>query len=214
MKVIDKLSQVEDPRIDPRKLQFRLKRGLRERIESALKSKTDSSERQKDKDDLKKLMDEDDESNKQLLSYEQVEKVYKLLQRLDHSYFVYFFEFLDECSALVPDGRANKELDDRLKKLQFEESKKAYERMSGSILMSGKSGSLSLGEFSSDIKSIKKNLIAIFNSALVIAGSFAFVYKATEYSLPQPDIVVQVLAALIAAIVVAIAELYFLAKIM
>lgn len=211
MRVIEKLSEAEDKWLDPTKLQYRLRNSLRKRIESAINNDHDKS-----KEDLRQELNqlfEEDESSKQLLSYDQVSQVHKLLQRLDSSYFLYFFEFLDECRVFVPEERSNKELEARLKQLQLESSKKAYECMTGSVLVNTKSKS-TLSSLGSDIKSIRKSLIAIFNSALVVAGTFVFVYKAVEYSRPEPDVTLQVFSALIASIVVAMAELYFLAKIM
>jgi hypothetical protein len=48
---------------------------------------------------------------------------------------------------------------------------------------------------------------------MVIGATFLFVFKAVEYSMTEPDVIVQVMASLIAATVVAVAELYFFTKI-
>lgn len=48
---------------------------------------------------------------------------------------------------------------------------------------------------------------------MVIGGTFLFVFKAVEYSMSEPDVIVQVVASLFAATVVAVAELYFLVKV-
>ena len=38
------------------------------------------------------------------------------------------------------------------------------------------------------VRDMNRNLIAILNCFLVVVGSFAFVYKAVEYSLEKPNI--------------------------
>ena len=60
---------------------------------------------------------------------------------------------------------------------------------------------------------MRPTLIALLNSVLVVVGTFVFVFKAVEYSMTTPDVTVQVMASLIAALIVALAEVYFIAKI-
>ena len=60
---------------------------------------------------------------------------------------------------------------------------------------------------------MRPTLIALLNSVLVVGGTFVFVFKAVEYSMTTPDVTVQVMASLIAALIVALAEVYFIAKI-
>jgi hypothetical protein len=60
---------------------------------------------------------------------------------------------------------------------------------------------------------MRPTLIAVFNSFLVVIGTFVFVFKAVEYSMTTPDVTVQVMSSLIASLIVALAEVYFLAKI-
>jgi len=68
-------------------------------------------------------------------------------------------------------------------------------------------------DMASEVRQMRPTLIALLNSVLVVGGTFVFVFKAVEYSLSSPDIVLQVMAALICALVVALAEVYFIAKI-
>ena len=130
----------------------------------------------------------------------------------------------------------NKELDERLKRLQLESSNKSYQEMTRNITRGSNTGvngidiqaegkyfclwniiqgltNLVHVSLPSSVRSIRPILIALLNSVLVIGGTFVFVFKAVEYSMTTPDIVTQVMAALIAALIVALAEVYFLAKI-
>lgn len=61
-------------------------------------------------------------------------------------------------------------------------------------------------------KEIRNQYIAVVNMVLTIAGTFVFVYKAVEYSLPTPNEAAQALLAILACLVVAVAELYFLLR--
>lgn len=63
------------------------------------------------------------------------------------------------------------------------------------------------------VRKMRPTLIALLNSVLVVGGTFVFVFKAVEYSMTTPDVTVQVMASLIAALIVALAEVYFIAKI-
>lgn len=90
---------------------------------------------------------------------------------------------------------------------------KSYQEMTRGVSNLGSESSTSLSGVGQEIRNLKPTLIALINSLLVIGGTFVFVFKAVEYSMSTPDIVVQVFAGLIASIVVAIAEIYFLIKV-
>lgn len=61
-------------------------------------------------------------------------------------------------------------------------------------------------------KEIRGQSIAVVNMVLTIGGTFVFVYKAVEYSLPAPNPAAQTLLGILACLVVAVAELYFLLR--
>jgi len=82
--------------------------------------------------------------------------------------------------------------------------------MSGSVQSTKHSDSLSIG---SEFRKIRPTLIAVINAFVTIGGTFLFVYKAVEYSLPEPHISTQVLSGLFGALIVAMAEIYFLVRI-
>jgi len=221
MRTIEKLSECTDKQLDPRTLSYRLKHPIRKKINALLEGKLSSTTQSKDEkkgqeSDIIRLKDliEREEESKNLLSYEDVSSLHQLLQRLDSTYNSFFYQFLDECRAFVPEERQNKELDQRLKKLQMESGLKSYQEMTRGVSNIGsESSSTSLSGVGQEIRNLKPTLIALINSLLVIGGTFVFVFKAVEYSLSTPDIVVQVFAGLIASIVVAIAEIYFLIKV-
>lgn len=61
-------------------------------------------------------------------------------------------------------------------------------------------------------REIRNQYIAVINMVLTIGGTFAFVFKAVEYSLPVPNPAAQTLLGILACLVVAVAELYFLLR--
>ncbi|KAI1293733.1 putative transmembrane protein [Halotydeus destructor] len=208
MKVINKMSEVEDKLLDPRELKYRLGNPLRKQINQILSKKVKDETAKKQLSDL--ISKEDDD--KQQLSYNSLSEIHKLLQRLDGSLYQFFFQFLDECKAVAPESKKNPELAERLQRLKQEDSIKQYGSMTASV---GSKKSRTIVENArQDIRELKPTLIALLNSLLVVGGTFLFVFKAVEYSTTEPNINVQILVSLIASSIVAIAELYFFAKIL
>jgi len=207
MKKIESLSETSDKMLDPRELSYRLGNNVRRLIKKVLDNEQlDTNTR----DELRTLIDMED-SNKQLLDYDTLTEIHKRLQRLDETYTMFFYQFLDDCKALAPRGKDNAELEARLQKLRQMESVRSYKTMTSSVA-SAKPDMVS--DIRTDVQQLRPTLIAVGNSFLVIIGTFYFVFKAVEYASVNPNISVQVISGLIASTVVAIAELYFIMKIM
>ncbi|XP_055950751.1 transmembrane protein 199-like [Argiope bruennichi] len=118
-------------------------------------------------------------------------------------------EVLEECELLfcsTPPPPRNPELEERISKLKAEQANAEYRSMTKSLLPPDKSKS-SLRE---DINTVSSQVIAVINFVLTVGGTFCFVYKAVEYALPHQNIPAQVLVAILASIVVAVADIYFL----
>ncbi|CAG2104692.1 unnamed protein product [Medioppia subpectinata] len=109
----------------------------------------------------------------------------------------------------------NKELEDRLAELNCKQSNRDYNSMTSSVSVGPNPAkqsaeSVSLG---AEFRQMRPTLIATANAFLTIGGTFFFCYKAVEYSLPEPNISSQILSGLFGAMVVAVAEIYFLVRI-
>jgi hypothetical protein len=209
MRVIEKLSETKDKFLDPRELSYKLGPILRKRILRVQGKRALDKELQQE---LSLIMDREEET-KQLLDYDTLSDIHRILQRLDPEYHLFFYQMLDECRAIAPPGRENKELEARLQRLKYESSVKDYTRMTGSVASSTRAPvTASATEFRNEVQALKPTLTAIINSFLVIVGTFAFIYVVVGYALPEPSIPVQVMASLFGAIIVAIAELYFISK--
>ncbi|KAH9363947.1 hypothetical protein HPB48_007285 [Haemaphysalis longicornis] len=66
-----------------------------------------------------------------------------------------------------------------------------------------RSRSSPLTQVGAEVRQVRQQSWAVVNLLVTVGGTFAFFYKAVEYSLPDPHIALQVLAALFASIVVA-----------
>ncbi|CAG2104690.1 unnamed protein product [Medioppia subpectinata] len=163
---------------------------------------------------LKTLMDTEDE-NKQQLSYDSLTEIHKCLQRIDTNYELYFYQLLDECRVVLPQSRKNKELEDRLAELNCKQSNREYNSMTSSVSVGSNPAKQSAESvsFGAEFRQMRPTLIATANAFLTIGGTFFFCYKAVEYSLPEPNISSQILSGLFGALVVAMAEIYFLVRI-
>lgn len=210
---------------------YRLGPKLREHIDKALKYSDPSLEdaehrrrREEARKTLKDLVAREDE-NKQLIDYETLSEIHKLLQRLNPKFDLFFYQTLELCKCVPGPKRNNPELEDRIRKLKCQQSSVEYNEMTKGLPKYRPSPNLKSasnmnshtfndGTIGSDLREMRPILISVVNTCLVIGGSFVFFYKAVEYSLPSPQIPLQVLVAIIGASIVAVAEFYFLIRIM
>lgn len=112
-------------------------------------------------------------------------------------------------SPLTPER--NQALEARVQRLKAEQMQREYNQMVSNVNLSTKD--FIAAEAACDFRAVQKQLFAVINLVVTIGGTFVFFYKAVEYALPQPHISAQVLAGLFASLVVAVAELYFLVKV-
>ncbi|KAJ7381112.1 hypothetical protein OS493_004710 [Desmophyllum pertusum] len=101
------------------------------------------------------------------------------------------------------------ELIARLKKLKAQQEKVEYDRMVSNV---DKKWHQSDGmQFGQEIRSGSKQLATIVNFLLSIVGTFAFGYIASQYAFPS--VAMRVIVGIVLAVIVAIAELYFMARV-
>ncbi|XP_020612591.1 transmembrane protein 199-like isoform X2 [Orbicella faveolata] len=101
------------------------------------------------------------------------------------------------------------ELVARLKKLKAEQEKAEYDRMVSNV---NKKWDQSDGmQFGQEVRSGSKQLASIINFLLSVVGTFVFGYIASQYAFPS--VAVRVIIGIVLAVVVAIAELYFMARV-
>lgn len=206
----------ENPLFDPRVCSYKLSPKIRDHVDKLIESK---SVDKNTKDILVEIMDVE-EANKNTLDYESLVKLHKYLQRADPDYADPFYKFSDSCKCIEPNKRDNEELDKRLKMLRLKSSQAMYNRMTSSVdrqverkLELGNNDDEPGVSTMTEFKNLYGTVIAVFNSFFVCVCTFIFCYKAVEYSTSEPNVIVQTSAGLFASTIVALAELYFLLRV-
>ncbi|XP_015792299.1 transmembrane protein 199-like [Tetranychus urticae] len=208
-----KFSEIENKQLDPREFEYRINSKIRKIITKCLKPDDN-----KDADDgtinrLKEIMDKE-EGDKQMVSYDDLSEIHKCLLKLDTSYDLFFYQLLEETNVIIPISNKKPELQARLIKLKCEAAAKEYKKMTDGVCLVASNSKENKKNISSEVKEIKSLITALINGVLVVLCSFYFIYKVVEYSLPKQDIPFQIIVALAASTVIAIAELYFFIRVM
>jgi len=106
----------------------------------------------------------------------------------------------------------NPQLEARIQKLKAEQSQRSYDVMTRNVKGRTQVKDIAEQSLGGQMKLMNNQILSMFNFVVTVAGSFAFAYKATEYSMEKPNFAVQLLSGLCVATVVFIADLYFLIK--
>ncbi|XP_035227381.1 uncharacterized protein LOC118199597, partial [Stegodyphus dumicola] len=102
----------------------------------------------------------------------------------------------------------NPELEERIQKLKAEQANEEYKSMVKGLFPQ-QQNKIPLSE---EVKSVTSQVTAVINFVLSVGGSFIFAFKAVEYALPEQNIPAQVMMGIVTSTVVALADLYFLAR--
>ena len=127
----------------------------------------------------------------------------------------YFHEIVTGCDLFVPayiPPERNPELVARIERLKAEQANLEYEEMTRNVNLNRPRHTQTTGSFLPDMKSVQGQIITIANVFLTIGGAFMFGYKSIEYSYEKADFTLQISFGLFCALIVAIADLYFLFK--
>lgn len=213
------MASIEDPLFDPSTCKYRLSQQIRDDVARIIK---DEKADEETRNIINEIMD-DDETNKNLLDYNAIAKLHKYMQWADKKFTEPFYMFKDKCKCIIPKPRDNKILDIRLKHYQQKSSQALYNSMTASVdgqvrrsLTDNVKGNINndtIGNTQKEFKDLYGSVVAVFNSFLVFICTFFFCYKALEYALPVPNYVAQVLFGILGSLVVAVAEIYFLMRV-
>ncbi|KAG8181109.1 hypothetical protein JTE90_003158 [Oedothorax gibbosus] len=157
--------------------------------------------------DLKENVSIDSKTNKKGINVSNLLK----LARQGHFEEGSLHEILEKCEmhlCVPPPTPRNPELEERVTRLKNEQDNAAYRSMTN-YLIPQERYNLNIGK---EVKSVASQMTAVINFVLTVGGSFFFVYKAVEYALPNPNIPAQVMMGIVTSTVVALADLYFLAR--
>ena len=106
----------------------------------------------------------------------------------------------------------NPQLEARIQRLKAEQSQRSYDAMTRNVKGKSQGNNIAEQSVGAQLKTMNTHILSMFNFFVTIAGSFAFAYKATEYSMEKPNFAAQLLSGLIVATIVFIADIYFLIK--
>jgi hypothetical protein len=127
----------------------------------------------------------------------------------------YLHEILSGCDIFVPayiEPERNPELNERIERLKAQQANREYDEMTQNVNLNRLYSNKSTDSFMPDMKSMQGQLITVANVFLTIGAAFVFGYKAVEYSIGVKNFVLQISCGLFCALIVAIADLYFLFK--
>ena len=121
-------------------------------------------------------------------------------------------ELLEESEIVLPKYESpprNPELEARVQRLRADQENQEYNKMVESVGLTNKEGAY-LGDIGKDLKSINRQMVSGAQYLISIVGTFFGVFVLVGAA--TPDYGVRALLATICALVVGVAELYFVIK--
>lgn len=128
---------------------------------------------------------------------------------------VYLHELVKGCDIVLPtppsDPPRNKELEARIVRLRKAQEQRQYNKMIQNVFRTpeGKEES-----FAAEMKLINSQLIEVLGFAVSLFAAFAFGFTGINYMIGPLDFGIRALLGVVSALVVAVAELYFLARVL
>ncbi|XP_029301506.1 transmembrane protein 199 [Cottoperca gobio] len=137
----------------------------------------------------------------------------KYLQDKGHPFYLH--EVLEDGSLHLPEvvkPPRNPQLVARLERIKAKLANEEYNRITRNVNAQELNRNGSLGDFGRQVRSIKAVVATIFNFLVTVVAAFACSYMGSQYLFT--DTAARVIAAVIAASVVGLAELYVLVRTM
>lgn len=126
---------------------------------------------------------------------------------------IYLHDLLKGCVVNLPKNEEiprNKELEKRCQKLKIQQQNKEYSNMTKNVDSVRKK--LPEDTISYQLKQMNRHLIAVFQFIVSVLAGFAFGFIGVELIVGNLDFGFRLMLGIICALVIALAELYFLAK--
>jgi len=146
-----------------------------------------------------------------VIEYRYISQAFHERKKYDPEKFKYLHEFLEGSHIYekpIREKPKSPELLKRLEKLKEELEEKKYNEMVKNV---SQAKNKSLGsEFGAEVRSTSKQFMSVINFVLTIFGSAVFAYYAAEFA--WNDFGKRIIFSVIVGTVVALAELYFLAR--
>ncbi|KAJ0022397.1 hypothetical protein NQD34_009887 [Periophthalmus magnuspinnatus] len=147
------------------------------------------------------------------LSFKTARKLKKYLQDNDHPFYLH--QLLEDSTLFLPEvvkPPRNPELVARLEKIKAKLANEEYNRMTRNVNAQEMSRNGGLAEIGREVRSVKAAVVTVFNFLVTIVATFACSYMGSQYLFTETTS--RVIAAVIAASVVGLAELYVLVRTM
>ncbi|KAI9548095.1 hypothetical protein NQZ68_013115 [Dissostichus eleginoides] len=175
-----------------------------------LLEKTDSCLPQRLREELEETLGKTEPTT---LSFSTARTLKKYLQDNGHPFYLH--EVLEESSLHLPEvvkPPRNPVLVARLERIKAKLANEEYNRITRNVNTQEINRNGSLADFGREMRSVKAVVATIFNFLVTVVAAFACSYMGSQYLFT--DTAARVLAAVIAASVVGLAELYVLVRTM
>ncbi|XP_016137625.1 transmembrane protein 199-like isoform X1 [Sinocyclocheilus grahami] len=159
------------------------------------------------KEELKALTDQS------IIPFKTVRKLHKLLQENGHP--VYLHELFEDSTLHLPEvitPPRNPQLVARLEKIKAKLANEEYKRITRNVNPQEMKNHGTLADFGRQVRSVKAVVVTVFNFLVTVVAAFACSYLGSQYIFTETT--ARVIAAVIAASVVGLAELYVLVRTM
>jgi len=167
---------------------------------------------------LKRFKKKDTDDENKYLIIDDLKWLLKYLEGTDNeNHTVYLHELLEDSDVVLPDNeviKRNPQLEARCERLRKNQMNRDYRAMTKNVdnvrVKHPEETILMLFYFS--VKNLNKQLIAVFQFVLSVAAGFLFGFMGVELIIGRLDFGFRLLLGIICALIIALAEIYFLAK--
>lgn len=159
----------------------------------------------------KKLVSEENTDTEMRLTTEEVEWCHTKIRECNKPERIH--ELLSESQIILPKYEPpprNPELEARVQRLRFEQENREYKSMTKSVDATYQRENLGLGEIGKDIRTVNQQIVSGMQYLLSIVGTFFAIFIAA--GMATQDYGIRALAASISAVIVGLAELFFIIR--
>lgn len=158
-----------------------------------------------------KLVAEEDTDKEIKLTTEEVEWCHTKIRESNKPERIH--KLLSESQIILPKYEPpprSPELEARVQRLRFEQENREYKNMTRSVDATYQRENLGLGEIGKDIRTVNQHIISGMQYLLSVVGTFFAIFIGV--GMATPDYGVRALVATIAAVIVGLAELFFIIR--
>ncbi|XP_006874274.1 PREDICTED: transmembrane protein 199 [Chrysochloris asiatica] len=162
---------------------------------------------------LEKQHQSGDSSPRRLVPFRLIRDLHQHLRKRDST--LYLHELLEGSEFYLPEvvkPPRNPELVARLEKIKIQLANEEYKRITRNVTCQDSRHGGTLSDLGKQVRSVKALVITIFNFIVTVVAAFACAYLGSQYIFTE--MASRVLAALIVASVVGLAELYVMVRAM